>query len=70
MAERQLQVGDLVKKTGGDFAYRGTVVSVFRKLAGIEKVVVESKEGVLHIFSPGELTLLPPKPPKLTLEWD
>lgn len=70
MAERPLVVGDLVKKTGGDFSYRGTVVATFKKLAGIEKVVVESKEGVLHVFSPSELTLLPPKPPKLTLEWD
>ncbi len=50
-----MQVGDKVIKTGGDYTFEGTVVSVFQKLSGKIRVVVEDDRGILHIFSEANL---------------
>ncbi|TXH58209.1 MAG: hypothetical protein E6Q97_02875 [Desulfurellales bacterium] len=49
-------VGDLVAKVGGDYAFVGHVVAVFRKHASNEmRVVVENAERLIHIFHPRQL---------------
>jgi hypothetical protein len=53
--KRQLVVGDRVIKAGGDYRFEGQVVSVFRKLGGQIRYVVENDDGILHIFSPAQL---------------
>lgn len=49
------QVGDEVEKTAGDYRYRGTVVVIFRKLNGVERLVVENGDGMLFIFNDRQL---------------
>jgi hypothetical protein len=49
--EPLFEVGDAVKKVGGDYSFDGTVVSVFKKLSGNIRLVVEDDRGILHIFS-------------------
>lgn len=44
-------VGDKVSKVGGDYTFDGVVVSIFKKLSGQQRFVVEDDRGVLHIFS-------------------
>lgn len=49
-------VGDRVAKVGGDYAFVGHVVAVFRKHASNEmRVVVENAERLIHIFHPRQL---------------
>lgn len=49
-------VGDRVEKTGGDYAFVGYVVAVFRKHASNEmRIVVENAERLIHIFHPRQL---------------
>ena len=52
-------VGDYVKKVTGDYQIHGTVVSVFQKIDGATRLVVEHKaEGggsFLHIYGPNNL---------------
>jgi len=45
------KVGDKVEKVGGDYQIVGTVVSVFQKLSGAVRLVVEDDRGVLHVYS-------------------
>jgi hypothetical protein len=45
------KVGDKVEKVGGDYTFKGTVVSVFEKLSGAVRLVVEDDRGVLHVYS-------------------
>jgi hypothetical protein len=45
------KVGDKVEKVGGDYQFVGTVVSVFQKLSGAVRLVVEDDRGVLHVYS-------------------
>ena len=49
--EAQFKVGDLVEKVGGDYTFVGHVVSVFAKLSGAIRLVVEDDRGVLHVYS-------------------
>ena len=49
--------GDKVKKVTGDYAFDGIVVSVFQKLSGKTRYVVEDDRGILHIFSEKNLDL-------------
>lgn len=51
----QIQVGDLVQKVGGDYVFRGWVISVFTKRSGAVRIVVENVDGVAHIFGPSQL---------------
>ena len=53
-------VGDPVEKVGGDYQFEGSVVSVFKKLSGITRLVVEDDRGVLHVYSEGNLQLKGP----------
>lgn len=46
-----IAVGDFVEKEGGDYRFRGTVVSVFTKASGQARCVVENADGLIHIFS-------------------
>ena len=55
----EFQIGDYVKKVTGEYHIYGTVVSVFNKLDGATRLVVEHKaEGggsFLHIYGPNNL---------------
>lgn len=46
-----LKVGDKVEKIGGDYTFVGIIVSVFKKLSGKIRLVVEDDRGVLHVYS-------------------
>lgn len=51
------QIGERVEKTGGDYRFVGEVVAAFRKRNGKSiRFVVENDDGVLHIFSDGQLS--------------
>lgn len=50
-------VGDMVSKVGGDYRFDGTVVSVFDKISGLPRYVVEDDRGILHIYNEKNLTL-------------
>lgn len=45
------KVTDAVRKVGGDYTFEGVVVTVFQKLSGAWRYVVEDDRGVLHIYS-------------------
>ena len=49
------QEGDHAVKDSGDYHYSGVVVSVFRKLSGAVRLVVENADGVLFIFNEKQL---------------
>lgn len=51
--------GDRVMKTGGDYSFTGVVVAKFTKLSGVERVVVENEQGILHIFNTKQLAPAP-----------
>ena len=53
-----IQTGDRVRKVGGDYRFEGTVVSVFAKLSGVRRCVVEDDRGVLFIFNESQLELV------------
>lgn len=44
-------VGDKVSKVGGDYRFDGVIVSVFSKVGGQVRFVVEDDRGILHIYS-------------------
>lgn len=52
-------VGDYVKKVTGDYQIHGTVVSVFKKIDGATRLVVEHRAerggSFLHIYGPNNL---------------
>lgn len=48
-------LGQKVKKVGGDYTFEGEVRGVITKASGQVRVVVENKDGVLHIFNPKQL---------------
>jgi len=50
-----MKKGSKVTKIGGDYKFKGVVVSKFRKLSGKMRVVVENPDGILHIFNPNQL---------------
>ncbi len=49
--EAPFAVGESVTKHGGDYSFRGQIVSVFTKRSGQTRYVVENEAGILHIFS-------------------
>lgn len=51
MTDHLFKVGDKVEKIGGDYTFVGEVVSVFQKLSGAFRFVVEDDRGVLHVYS-------------------
>lgn len=53
---RELQVGDIVEKTSGDYRFKGEIVAAFPKKGGQRRFVVEDDRGLLFIFSPKQLT--------------
>ena len=55
--EAQFKVGDKVEKVGGDYTFIGVVVSVFQKLSGAVRLVVEDDRGVLHVYSEKNLRM-------------
>ena len=55
--EAQFKVGDKVEKVGGDYIFVGVVVSVFQKLSGAVRLVVEDDRGVLHVYSEKNLRM-------------
>jgi hypothetical protein len=48
-------IGDQVRKVGGDYTFKGTVVSVFFKVSKKLRYVAENQEGILHVFGPNGL---------------
>jgi hypothetical protein len=57
------KLNDRVTKTTGDYLFTGVVVAAFTKLDGTtERYVVENADKLLHIFSPTQLSLVPPMP--------
>jgi len=58
MSEEFFQIYDRVIKDGGDYTFRGQVVAIFQKKSGAVRYVVENDDGILHIFSAANLTLL------------
>ena len=57
-AVQTLNVGDKVRKVGGDYVFDGVIVSSFLKISGKVRYVVEDDRGILHIFSEKNLKLL------------
>jgi hypothetical protein len=53
----KLQVGDKVKKVGGDYQFNGIIVARFTKLTGKVRFVVEDSRGLLFIFNENGLEL-------------
>lgn len=47
----EMITGTKVEKVGGDYTFVGIVVSVFTKLSGVVRLVVEDDRGVLHVYS-------------------
>lgn len=47
----RFSVGEPVEKSGGDYSFVGTVMSVFAKHSGEVRYVVEDDRGILHIYS-------------------
>jgi hypothetical protein len=64
-----MNIGDKIKKTGGDYTFEGVIVSKFQKLSGVTRVVAENREGLCHIFNENQLEVTgqtaPPKLEKL-----
>ena len=52
---KKFEVGDYVVKNGGDYTYRGTIVAIFKKRSGVERLVVENEDGMLFIFNRDQL---------------
>lgn len=48
-------INDHVIKDSGDYRYKGHVVSVFEKMSGAVRYVVENEDGMLFIFNEGQL---------------
>ena len=57
MDNNTFKVNDKVSKVGGDYTFDGTVVSIFPKLSGAIRVVVEDDRGVLHVYSEKNLKI-------------
>ena len=53
-----MNVGDRVEKVGGDYIFNGIIVSVFNKLSGQVRIVVEDDRGIIHIFSEKNVRLI------------
>jgi len=55
-----IKVGDEVEFSGKDSYFRGTVVSIFTKLNGVDvRCVVQDSRGLLLIKNPSSAKLLP-----------
>lgn len=48
---KSFESGDYVSKVGGDYKFDGRIVSIFPKLSGAIRIVVEDDRGVLHVYS-------------------
>jgi hypothetical protein len=57
--DKSFEVGEPVRKVGGDDRFEGVVVARFIKLSGLVRYVVEDDRGVLFIFGPGHLERRP-----------
>ena len=51
-------LGQLVKRTGGDYEFVGMVVARFTKISGAVRYVVENNDRILHIFSARNLVAI------------
>ena len=55
MSDCDFVIGDTIEKTGGDYRFRGVVVSVFAKRSGVVRIVAENDDGLLFIFNPSQV---------------
>lgn len=53
-----MNLKDKVRKIGGDYTFEGVIVSVFEKLSGKIRFVVEDDRGALHLYSEKNLELI------------
>lgn len=53
-----MNIGDFVRKVGGDYTFYGVIVAAFKKQSGAERFVVEDDRGILHIFSEKNLEVV------------
>lgn len=51
----KFRIGDPVKKTKGDYRYRGDVRGIITKRNKSERLVVENDDGMLFIFNESQL---------------
>lgn len=58
------KLGASVAKIGGDYSFKGIVVASFKKLSGVRRFVVEDDRGVLHIYGPQNLRVIPEREPR------
>lgn len=56
MTETKLNIGDRIRKSGGDYTFEGEVVSIFRKRSGAVRIVAEDDRGLCFIFNEAQLT--------------
>lgn len=56
------EVGDVVVKRGGDYTFRGVVVSCFRKRSGSPRLCIENEDGVVMIMNASQLEFDCPGP--------
>ena len=56
IVNKELKVGDSVSKVKG-YKYDGVIVAKFETLAGKERLVVDNRDGMLHIFNESQLII-------------
>lgn len=57
--EESFNLGEPVRKVGGDYDFEGVVVGKAHKLSGQTRYVVEDDRGILHIYSSKQLEHVP-----------
>lgn len=57
--EMNYAIGVTVEKIGGDYNYRGEIRGIVHKKNGATRYVVENSDGLLFIFNPTQLRIIP-----------
>lgn len=53
--DRGIRKGDLIKKTAGEYIFRGVVLSRFQTLDGSSRIAAQNQDGIIHIFRPDQV---------------
>lgn len=51
----RFEVNDYVKKTSGDYTFKGWVAAIVTKKSGVQRYVVETIHGMLLVVNDGQL---------------